>query len=133
MIIENQEVRVEESFIDFIDTKNKTVEGISDMIKSKLYADGLNIMNCSGQAYDNAATMTGCHTVVQQWIKDSNPNAKFVLCSNHSLNLVCLCSFRGGKFGDFLWYARTLLRFFSMSTHRWEVFLSATGKSLKRI
>ncbi|GFU03049.1 uncharacterized protein TNCV_113571 [Trichonephila clavipes] len=47
-------------------------------------------MNCREQAYDNAATMAGCHTGVQQRIKDINPNAKFVPCSNHSLNLVCV-------------------------------------------
>ncbi|GFR28071.1 sorting nexin-19 [Trichonephila clavata] len=44
-MIENQEVRVEESFIDFIEMKNKTAEGINDMIVSKLKADGLDIMN----------------------------------------------------------------------------------------
>ncbi|GFU46610.1 hypothetical protein TNCV_1546291 [Trichonephila clavipes] len=32
VMIENQEVRVEEYFIDFIETKNKTAEGISNMI-----------------------------------------------------------------------------------------------------
>ncbi|GFU91994.1 hypothetical protein TNCV_192431 [Trichonephila clavipes] len=89
-MIENQEVRVKESFIDFIDTKNKTGEVISDMIVSKLKADGLDVMNCRGQAYDNAATMAGCHTGVQQRIKDINPNAEFVSCSNYSLNLVCI-------------------------------------------
>ncbi|GFS59101.1 hypothetical protein TNCV_69861 [Trichonephila clavipes] len=89
-MIENQKVRVEESFIDFIETKNKTTEGISDMIESKLKADGLDIMNCRGQAYDNAATMAGCHTGVQQRIKNINLNAEFVPCSNHSLNLVCV-------------------------------------------
>ncbi|GFS75871.1 hypothetical protein TNCV_4665371 [Trichonephila clavipes] len=43
-----QEVRVVESFIDIIETKNKTAEGISDMIISKLKAEGLDIMNCRG-------------------------------------------------------------------------------------
>ncbi|GFW99160.1 uncharacterized protein TNCV_3009281 [Trichonephila clavipes] len=47
-------------------------------------------MNCRGQAYDNAATMAGCQTGVQQRIKDINPNAEFVPYSNHSLNLVCV-------------------------------------------
>ncbi|GFY45574.1 hypothetical protein TNIN_157431 [Trichonephila inaurata madagascariensis] len=85
LMIENQDVRVEESFIDFIEMKNKTAEGISDMIGK---ADGLDIMNCRGQAYVNAATMTGCHTGVQQRIKNINHNAEFVPCSNHFLNLV---------------------------------------------
>ncbi|GFX99701.1 hypothetical protein TNCV_3053581 [Trichonephila clavipes] len=66
VMIENQEIRVEESFIDFIETKNKTAEGISDMIVSKLKTNELDIMNYRGQAYDNASTMAGCHTNVQQ-------------------------------------------------------------------
>ncbi|GFQ86461.1 uncharacterized protein TNCT_386551 [Trichonephila clavata] len=60
------------------------------MIVRKLKADGLDIMNCRGQAYDNAATIAGCHTGVQQRIKDINPNVEFVPCSNHSLNLICI-------------------------------------------
>ncbi|GFW10615.1 uncharacterized protein TNCV_894101 [Trichonephila clavipes] len=46
--------------VDFIETKNKTAEGISDMIVTKLKADGLDIMDCRGQAYDNAITIAGC-------------------------------------------------------------------------
>ncbi|GFY78765.1 hypothetical protein TNIN_293471 [Trichonephila inaurata madagascariensis] len=87
-MIEKQKVRVEESFIDFIETKNKTAEVISDMKVSKLKADGLDIMNSRGQAYDNTATIAACHTGAQQRLKDINPNAEFVPCSNHSLNLV---------------------------------------------
>ncbi|XP_051788408.1 zinc finger MYM-type protein 1-like [Erpetoichthys calabaricus] len=90
IVIENQEVQVVESFIDFIETKDKTAEGISKMILSKLEADGLDISNCRGQAYDNAAVMAGRHSGVQQRIKEINPKVEFVPCSNHSLNLVCL-------------------------------------------
>ena len=46
-----------ESFIDFIETKEKAAEGISNMILNKLQADGIDISNCRGQAYDNAAVM----------------------------------------------------------------------------
>ncbi|GFU46297.1 DUF4371 domain-containing protein [Trichonephila clavipes] len=60
------------------------------MIVSKLKADGFDIMNCRGQDFYNDATMAGCHTGVQQRIKNINPNAEFVPCSNHSLNLVCV-------------------------------------------
>ncbi|GFV12564.1 hypothetical protein TNCV_4425171 [Trichonephila clavipes] len=34
--------------------------------------------------------MAGCHTGMQQRIKDMDPNAEFVPSSNHSLNLVCV-------------------------------------------
>ncbi|GFX81231.1 hypothetical protein TNCV_1828681 [Trichonephila clavipes] len=90
VMIENQEIRVEESFINFNEPKNKTAEDISHMILSKLKADELDIMNCRGQAYDKAATMAGCHTDAQQQIKDINPNAEFLPCSNYSPNLVCI-------------------------------------------
>ncbi|GFV90209.1 hypothetical protein TNCV_4379251 [Trichonephila clavipes] len=74
VMIEKQEVREEESFTDFIETRNKPAEVINDMIVSKLKADGLDIMKCRGQAYDNTATIARCHTGVQQQIRDINPN-----------------------------------------------------------
>ncbi|GFS50047.1 hypothetical protein TNIN_152741 [Trichonephila inaurata madagascariensis] len=61
-MIEKQEVRIEESFIDFNETKNKTEEGISNIAVSKLETDGLDIMYYRGQVCHNAATMAGCHT-----------------------------------------------------------------------
>lgn len=63
--IEKQNVEVVESFIDFIETKSKTTEDISDMILKKLEDDGLHMMNCRGRAYDTTALMTGKHTGVQ--------------------------------------------------------------------
>ncbi|GFQ73041.1 hypothetical protein TNCT_86191 [Trichonephila clavata] len=90
-MIENQKVKSRGiSYRFHCETKDKTAEGISVMIVSKLKADGLDILNCRGQAYYNAATMTGCHTGVQQRINDIKPNAEFVPCSNHSLNQVCV-------------------------------------------
>ena len=47
----------------------------------------IDIANCRGQAYDNASVMSGKHNGVQKRIKDVNPKAEFVLCSNYSLNL----------------------------------------------
>ncbi|GFR33953.1 hypothetical protein TNCT_337671 [Trichonephila clavata] len=104
------------------------------MIVSKFKADRLNIMKCRGQAYDNAATMAGYHTDMQQRIKDINPNAEFVPCSNHSLDLVCVhaASVEVNSVTFFSTLERCKSYFFSASTHRWEV-LESTGKSLKRI
>ncbi|GFQ87733.1 hypothetical protein TNCT_134771, partial [Trichonephila clavata] len=96
------------------ETKNKTAEGKSDRIESKLKADGLDIMNCRAQVYDNAAAMAGCPTGVQQRIKDIIPNEElFSLLKPFAKPSLCTFSFIGGKFGDFLWYARTLLLFYS--------------------
>ena len=76
-----------ESFVDFMETKGKMAEYISNMILKKVNEQGIDIANCRGQAYDNAAAMSSKHNGVQKCIKDVNPKAKFVLCSNHSLNL----------------------------------------------
>ncbi|GFQ82628.1 hypothetical protein TNCT_227751 [Trichonephila clavata] len=104
------------------------------MIVSKRKADGLNSMNCRGQAYDNAATMAGCHSGVQQRIKDINPNAEFVPCSNHSLSLVCVNSDSVEVHSvTFFGTQERCYSFFSTSTHLWEVLLGSIGKSLKRI
>ncbi|GFU45690.1 hypothetical protein NPIL_482871 [Nephila pilipes] len=54
-----------ESFIDIIVTKNKTGEGISEIILSKLDANGLDIMNRKRQAYSIAATVDGRQTSMQ--------------------------------------------------------------------
>ena len=42
---------------------------------------------CRGQGYDNASTMSGIHSGVQQTIKNINPKALFVPSGNHTLNL----------------------------------------------
>lgn len=57
------------------------------MILEKLKSDELDIMDCRGQGYDNAAVMKGKHSGVQKRISDINPKAQFIACSNHSLNL----------------------------------------------
>ncbi|XP_067144934.1 52 kDa repressor of the inhibitor of the protein kinase-like [Centruroides vittatus] len=104
------------------------------MILSKLEADGLDISNCRGQAYDNAAVMAGRHLGVQQRIKEINPKVEFVPCSNHSLNLVCLhAATVEASSVTFFGTLERCYSFFSMSTHRWEVLIAATDKSLKRV
>ena len=49
---------------------------------------GIGILNCRGQAYDNAANMAGKYSGLQARIKKINSVAEFVPCAAHSLNLV---------------------------------------------
>ena len=51
---------------------------------------GKAIEDCRGQAYDNAAVMSGVRTGVQKRISEINPHAQFINCENHSLNLACV-------------------------------------------
>lgn len=84
IVFENQEVKVVEFLIGFIESRYKTSEGILCLSFNKFQADGLNISNCKRQAYDKAAVIARKHSEVQQRIKEINPKADFVLCSNHS-------------------------------------------------
>ena len=77
VLIEGSSVNVVESFIDFMETKGKMVEYISNMILEKVNEQGIDIGNCRGQAYDNEAVMLGPgkHNGVQKRIKDVNQKA----------------------------------------------------------
>ena len=133
VVIDGSEVKVVESFIDFVETKGKTAEEITNMILNKFKNYGLDIQNCRGQAYDNAAVMAGKHTGVQTRIKEINPNAEFVACTNHSLNLACVHAASTAIDSiKFFITIKHLFSFFSSSTHRWGVLLSVTGQGVKR-
>lgn len=71
--IEGEKVTVVESFIDFFEPKGKNAEDLSNDIITKITSDGLDIQNLKGQAYNNAATMSGIHNGVQARIKALTP------------------------------------------------------------
>ncbi|XP_031329299.1 zinc finger MYM-type protein 1-like [Photinus pyralis] len=134
VVVEGDHVSVEESFIEFIDTKDKHAADIASMILEKLKSDGLDIMNCRGQGYDNAAVMKGQHSGVQKRISDVNPKAQFIACSNHSLNLAGIHAAQAEVNSvTFFGTLDRLHSFFSLSTHRWDVLSTTTGTSLKRL
>ena len=74
VLIEVFSVNVVESFLDFMEMKGKTAEYISNMVLEKDIEQEIYIANCRGQAYDNAAVMSGKHSV-QKCIKDFDPKA----------------------------------------------------------
>ena len=131
--LDNGEVKVEESFIDFLETGGKDAESISTTILKKLENDGLNIEDCRGQAYDNAAVMKGQHSGVQARILEINKNALFVNCTNHSLNLAGQhAASESMNSVEFFGVLESLFAFFSRSTHRWDV-LKSLGCKVKRL
>ena len=78
MHIEDTEVSMVESFIDFIQLHRKSADVITKQICDKLQADCLKLEHCYGQGYDkadNAATMAGHNSGVQKCILDMNPKA----------------------------------------------------------
>lgn len=53
----NNEFIIEESFIDFVNTSEKTGLGIATDIIKKVESHGLDFMNCRGQGYDNGSNI----------------------------------------------------------------------------
>ncbi|XP_031334591.1 zinc finger MYM-type protein 1-like [Photinus pyralis] len=132
--ISGTEVEVVESFIDFIETHGKTAEQISSMILKKLETDGLDIQNCRGQAYDNAATMAGIRNGVQSKIREINPKATFIPCSNHSLNLAGVhAASVSASSVTFFGTLERIFVYFSSSTQRWDALLQVTKQGVKRL
>ena len=82
----NNEVQIKESFLNFFPLHGKNADKITKSILNELQQNGLDIMMCRGQSYDNASTMAGVRTGVQCRIKDINSKAFFIPCGNHSLD-----------------------------------------------
>ena len=119
MHIEDTEVSVVESFIDFIQLHGKSADVITKQICDKLQADGLELQHCYSQGYDNATTMAGHISGVQKCILDMNPKAVFVPCNNHSLNLAGVHAVGvGTQSVTFICTVVKVYTFFSSFTHR---------------
>lgn len=82
--------------------------------------------------------MSGMYTGLQARIKEVNPFATFVPCSVHSLNLVGECTVNCGRnASEFFNLLQNIYKFFSSSTHRWEILQNNLTKtenvSLKKL
>lgn len=79
---------IHEDFIGMYDCPNTDAESITLTIKDMLLRCGLDINNMRGQTYDCASVLHGQMSGVAKRIKDINPNAGSVHCTNHSLNII---------------------------------------------
>jgi len=61
---------------------------ITDILLSFLDKKGINIKDCRGQSYDNAANMSEKYVGMQALIRKKWKYADYVPCTAHSLNLV---------------------------------------------
>ncbi|XP_031333954.1 zinc finger MYM-type protein 1-like [Photinus pyralis] len=121
-----------ESFLDFFTVSEKTGEGLFESIAEKLKKDGLDLMDCRGQSYDNGANMAGKYKGVQSRIVQENKLAYFVPCSAHSLNLVGVHSTEACvEAQSYFGLINSLYNYFHASTSRWEVLKQHVPLSLK--
>ena len=130
----NNKVQIKESFLNFFPLRGKNADKITKSIPNKLQQNGLDIMICRGQAYDNASTMAEVRTGVQRRIKDINSKALFVPCGYHSLNLAGVHTVGSSEVSEpYFTVVERIYSFFSASTHRWEVLLKYLLNVVKRV
>lgn len=117
----NGEGEIKERFFGFLQIEQHDSHYLENVVLETLNALSLNIKNCRGQTYDNAANMAGKYTGLQARIKMLNESATFIPCSSHTLNLVGNCAAEACSaavyYFDFL---QNIYVFFSASTKRWN-------------
>ncbi|XP_003738764.1 zinc finger MYM-type protein 1-like, partial [Galendromus occidentalis] len=123
-----------ESFLNFVPNTGHTGQELYDAITEHLLSAGIDLKNCRGQSYDNAANMSGSYKGLQARIKAVNEFAEFVPCSAHSLNLVgtaaASCCPESTRYFMFL---QGIYNFFSATPTRWEKLKHETKLTLKSL
>jgi len=113
-------LEIKESFLGFYPLDKHDAEGHVNLIKAVLSTHNLDISKCRGQGYDGASVMSGCFSGVQKRISDIIPNASFVHCAAHNLNLVLSDMAKSTpKMLNFFNIVQDLFLFFSSSAPRW--------------
>jgi hypothetical protein len=79
--------KIREDFLQFVPIFDVTGKGLAKVILDSLRSFGINTSHLRGQGYDGAAAMSGRFNGVQAFIKEQHPQAVYVHCSAHSLNL----------------------------------------------
>lgn len=115
-----------ERFFTFLDMHGHTGEQLAASLISFMEDNDIHISNCRGQSYDNASNMSGKYKGVQALIRSKNPLADYIPCVAHSLNLVGKCAAEScSQANSFFDFVQSLYVFFSRSTHRWSILVTA--------
>ena len=77
-----------ERFLQYVVIEHHDGEYLFGKLQEVLEANGIDLMDCRGQSYDNASNMSGVYSGVQARVCKINPLAQWVPCAAHSLNLV---------------------------------------------
>lgn len=117
-----------ERFLQFIPIHGHNAEHLTEVVTHFLETNNIDILNCRGQSYDNAANMSGRCSGLQAKIKELNKYAEYVPCAGHSLNLVGVHAVKCvSTVTIYFDVVQNLYTFFSSSTHRWEILRSHLG------
>jgi len=122
---------IKERFLLFKDCEKKKGKDIADLLYKVLEENEIDIQLCRGQGYDNGSNMAGIYNGVQALIMQKNPQAVYLPCCAHSLNLCGVHVVESSTVvKSFFGNIQKLYNFFSSSPSRWKVLQDNTGISL---
>jgi hypothetical protein len=121
-----------ERFLTLLMNPGHKGEELYDAVVATLGKYDIEFADMRGQAYDNAANMSGVYKGLQGRIKAQNSYAEYTPCAAHRLNLIgthaaesCLEAI------EFFDVIEALYTFFSESTARWQILQNfADSKSI---
>ena len=107
---------VKESFVGFIhcDT-GLTGEHLSNTILKEIDSLGLSMDDCRGQGYDGAGAMAGSEKGAATGILQRYPNAIYIHCYSHILNLCVMKCIKIEQVKSMFEYCRTISDIFNNS------------------
>nr|CAI5824148.1 unnamed protein product [Callosobruchus analis] len=82
-----KKIKICESFLGFIAVTDWSAAGLKTVILNLTKEYGIDLTKCRGQGYDGANVMSGGYGGLQTLIKEHAPNADYVHCAAHALNL----------------------------------------------
>ena len=110
---------IKEAFLCFTAADGLTAEALHKTMLKTLAFCHIDKNMCVGQCYDGASVMSGCKNGVQKRFRDDVPQAVYIHCFNHRLNLVLVdCIRRVQDAAEFFESMECLYVFFTGSvTH----------------
>jgi len=119
---DNKNATINESFVGFTVVKDTTGKGLTETLTVVLDNLGLELANCRGQSYDNGSNMRGIHKGVQALVQQKCPEALFIPCCSHSLNLLLCDAVSSNRVClTFFGTLQRLYTMFSASVKRWDI------------
>lgn len=122
-----------ERFLTFLPNCGHTGEATANALLKFLDDHQINISDCRGQSYDNAANMSGKYKGMQALILEKNCLSMFVPCCGHSLNLVGKAAANSCPSAvQFFDFVQNLYTFFTASTERYRILTEKLSQNKNR-
>jgi len=119
--INGRSVDIVEHFVGYLEVEQSTGLCMTETFLKKLRDLKLPISDCRGQGYDNGANMRGSNKGVQARVLALEPQALFMPCGCHSLNLI-LCDMAKSSVTAITLFGtvQRIYVLFAGSTARWD-------------